>query len=213
MALHLSARKQRTILAVGLLVVVTVWLYSAYIIRPLMREAGELAQQVRSAREQLKSLESATANEAALREQHRQLQGTVASLRSLLPAEEELPRVIGLLSDLASQAQVKIQSILPQRPIGSQESARGPTGTTAKPVMTREVLIQIDALAGYHQLGTFLSLVESSDRPLQVSSLRISGDPREPKRLHVKLLIQSYFAASGAMSFGESPMARAPSQW
>lgn len=212
MALHLSAREQRTILAVGLLVVVIVWLYSASIIRPLMREAGELEQQVRSAREQLKSLEAATANEAALREQHRQLQGTVASLRSLLPAEEELPRVIGLLSDLANQAQVKIQSIFPQRPIGSQEPARGPTGATAKPVMTKEVPIQIDALAGYHQLGSFLSLVEASDRPLQVSSLRISGDPREPKRLRVKLLIQSYFAASGAIAIGESPMARAPTQ-
>ena len=206
MKLRFSVREQRTLLIVVVLAVSTVWMYLAFIARPLMRESNELTKRVTIARDQLKALEIATANEAALKEQHRQLQETVKSLRSLLPAEEELPRVIELLSDLASQSQVKIQTIFPQRQAETLEEPNNPKSESKEPLVYKEVLIQIDALAGYHELGTFLSLVESGEKPMQVSSLRISSDLKESKRLHIKLLIQSYFATSGSVALAEGTL-------
>ena len=199
MKLNMTVREQRTLGIVAVLGAGILWMYLTYIVGPLMREAGELGRQVRTAREELKLLQTATANESALKTQHQQLQETVASLRKLLPAEEELPKVIELISDMAGQSQVKIQTIFPQRPLAETSAATQKDAAPPPPLVYRDVLIQIDALAGFHQLGTFLSLVETGDTPMQVSSLKISSDPKD-RRLQVKLLVQSYFATSGNVS-------------
>jgi Tfp pilus assembly protein PilO len=208
MKIRLSPREQRTLLLVVGLGAVIFWVYSSVIVGPLGRERRAVREQVRSARLELKTLEAATANEAALREQQQKLQETVASLRELLPAEEELPAVIELLSDLASQSQVKIQTIFPQRPL--QDAVGGKSKTAPEPLVYKDILVQIDALAGFHQLGTFLSLVESGEKPMQVSSLKISVDPRDSRRHHIKLLVQSYFAASGTAIGEKEPQPASP---
>ena len=194
---RLSAREQRLLLLIVVVAVGILWTYAALLIGPLAREAARIDQQVRSARDDLRILEVVTVNEAALREQHRQVQETVASLRKLLPAPEELPQVIELLSDLASRSQVKIQTIFPQRaPDAPGQSPVPPEQAKAMPAVSKEVLIQVDALAGFHQLGAFLSLVETGDKPMQVSSLQMVRDPKEPRRLQVKLVFQAYFAST-----------------
>lgn len=179
---------------VGLLAVGILWVYTSLIAGPLLREVRGLGQRVRDARQELRVLEAATANEAALWAQHRQLQEDVAALRDFLPDEEELPQLIELLSDLASQSQVKIQTIFPQRSMDG--SATDPDADLG-PTVYKDVFIQIDAITGFHQLGVFLSLVEARDQPMQVSFLRISTHPRETRRVKVKLLIQAFFAAKG----------------
>ncbi|OGW91567.1 MAG: hypothetical protein A3D28_06115 [Omnitrophica bacterium RIFCSPHIGHO2_02_FULL_63_14] len=209
MKLTLSPREQKTLLSVAGLGIVILWVYVAAIVRPLMREGGQLGQQLREAREQLKLLEAATMNEDALREQYHQLEQNVLSLRKLLPSEEELPAVIELVSDMASQSQVKIQTIFPQRPVGNTEDGGEKQDTDKdaalkQPAVYKDVLIQIDALAGFHQLGAFLSLVEQGDKPMQIANLRITQDARETKRLRIKLLLQSYFAPSEKRAGGSN---------
>ena len=203
MKLSLSSRDRRTILLVGLLGMLTLWAYLTQLLGPMAKEVGSLGHEVRSAREQLKILELATSNEDALRQQHQQVNETVESLRRLLPAEQEIPTVIERLSDMAGQSGVKIQAIFPQRQVEPQApgSLGAPAASSSKPVVFTEIPIQIDALAGYHQLGTFLSLVESADKPMQVSSLRMSGNQKEPKRHIVKLVLRAYFAALQGSAF------------
>ena len=206
-----SLKPQQMFAVIAVLAVVILWVYARYIVAPLMHEAKALDDQVRTGREQLKALEAATANEASLRQQHQELNQTVSSLRNLLPGEEELSTAIERLSELASQAQVKIQTIFPQRALGEQDVMAGAPkeGTASLPVVYKTIPIQIDAVAGYHQLGTFLSLVELGDKPMRVASLRISANPREPKRHLVKLLIMSYFATQKGEEREKSPLASA----
>ena len=201
MRLTLSAREQRTILISGFLGIVVLWVYGTSIVRPLMREAAELNEQARQAHDQLRGLEAVMANEAKVEAQHREASDTVKTLRSLLPAEQELPSVIELLSDLANQSQVKIQTIFPQRPLQDAKAPSSDDATglaPAEPPVYKDVIVQIDALAGYHELGTFLSLVESGKKPMEVSSLRMSANPREAHRHIIRLLIRLYFATGGS---------------
>ena len=192
-----SPREQKTLALVIGLGLVTLWMYFSFIVSPLIREIGDLGRQVRDAREQLKVVRVSTANETTLRDQQRQLQEGVGSMQQLLPSEEELPAVIESLSDLAGQSQVKIQTIFPQRPgsdgAGRKDKDKGPAGEPKQPNIYKEVMIQIDALAGFHQLGSFLSRVEQAEKPMRVAGLRITLDPKETKRQRVKLLLQSYF--------------------
>jgi len=167
------------------------------LLSPLRQHAANLGQQARDAKARVQTLEATTANETSLREQAQQLDQAVATLRSALPSEEELPTTIKLLSDLANETQVKIQTIFPMRDRDPSRPADLSDGAkTEAPVVYKEILIQIDALAGYHQLGSFLSLVESQPHPMRVSSLRISADPKETKRHRIKLVIRSFMAAS-----------------
>ena len=140
-------------------------------------------------------------NEPTLRAQYGQWDEKVTSLRALLPPREEESVVLERLSNLARQTQVKIQAMFPQRSAdgtagsGKSGADKGPPAP-AQPVVYEDVLIQIDAAAGYHQLGTFISLVEAEERPMRVSSLRIVANPREFKRHSIKLLIRAYFSTS-----------------
>ncbi|MBI2495177.1 MAG: hypothetical protein HYW10_01195 [Candidatus Omnitrophica bacterium] len=165
MKLTFSKPEQRVILAVGSLALVIGWLYAAYLVLPLQREARRLAQEVQSARQRVGTLEAAVANE----------------------------QVVGLEI-------FKIETIFPQRSPGDRKPAEGSSGKSAPtqpgPGAYEEALIQVEALAGYHQLGAFLGAVESGDKPVRVSSLHMVGNPKEPKRHHIKLLLRAYFATS-----------------
>jgi Tfp pilus assembly protein PilO len=191
-----TAREKRVTLLIASLALVILWLYTACIVGPLMREGGKLTQQVREARTQLTQLMAATANESAFRAQHQQLEQTVASLRSLLPPEAEVPASIEFLSNLASRTNVKIQAIFPQRVDEPLEVpvAHAAAASPKPPEVYQEIPIQIEALAGYHQAGAFLSFIESSEKPMRVMSLRISANPKEPRWHLVQLVVAAYFA-------------------
>lgn len=210
----LSAREQRTLLLLIALGVLILWLYTAYLLLPLLRGGATLGRDVRAARDQLNTLKLTTTNEAALRHQYNQVQDSVLVMRGVLPNEKELPAVIEILSNLASQAGVKIQTISPVRtpPSGAesksplaarvlQEGSKKPGAAQGAsllprpaPIVFRDIQIQLDALAGFHQLGAFLSTVEMREQPIQVSTLRIETDPRSTLPPRVQLILRAFFA-------------------
>ena len=189
--------EQRVTLLVGGLAVLIVWVYVVYVVGPLKSQASELGRQVQAARQRLKALEGAVANEVSVRKQYEQWNEKVKSVRSLLPAQEALPDVIQLLSGFAAKTQVKIETIFPTSPTEGDEEGSGSKGSRAKAglVVYKDVLIQVEGSAGYHQLGSFLSLVESSEKPMRLSSLRLAANPQDPLRHRIKLLVRAYFAS------------------
>lgn len=207
-----AKRELQAMLLIGLLGVGILYVYFLYIFSPLSREAANVGRGVRAAQEKLRALEAATANEVVLKEQYRQVDDTVHSLRTAMPIEAELPSVMEFLSSLASKTNVKIQTIFPKRQSGLMQ----PQALQQQPKDSRkdeeavykEIPIQIDALAGYHELGTFLSLLETGERPMQVASLRISGNPKESRRHQINLVIQSYFAVVDETATGSPKTAQ-----
>lgn len=209
MRLGLRERQKRALISGGVVVVLGAWLWFivGFIGGAAMRQGQEIAQ----AKDKLKLLQSVTANEALVRTQHEQLAQTVQSLRTVLPAETELPAIVAQLSDFASQATIKIQSIFPQRPAANQppigsRSAKGARGQGSLTVY-KEIPIQIDAVGGYHELGMFLSLVESSKKLLGLASLRVTGNAQDTKRHTLKMVINSYVAVDDSGS-ADQPVKR-----
>ncbi|MBI4322675.1 MAG: type 4a pilus biogenesis protein PilO [Candidatus Omnitrophica bacterium] len=142
--------------------------------------------QVRLAKQQLRDIEQALIQEPQLQQQRRQLEDRMARLRTTVLTEDELPTMIEQLTDLAGQTGVKIQLISPQRAFPASLS----------PDAYKEIPIQIEALAGFHQLGTFLSRVELGTQPMQVRTLRISENPKLLRRHLVKLTLLAYAMSS-----------------
>ena len=193
-----SAQAASRWVLVGLAILATLilWVYYAYVVQPMAQGIGRLREELRRARIQASATEQAVARAPQLKREQEELTGEVAQRRNALPTERELASVIQFLSDLSSQTSVKIQSIFPQRPADEAASNRL-TGTPAEPLY-QDVPIQIDAVAGFHQFGSFLSRAEHGPHVLRVRSLRISGNPREPRRHIIKLVMATYLTPGTA---------------
>jgi Tfp pilus assembly protein PilO len=191
---RLSAQEQVRIATFVLAVGTVVTIVSRFLIAPAWRNAKQLKNQMTVLAEQVRGLEVSTVGAENLELQHAALEGKVRALQNALPPETELPSIIELLSSLAGQTSFRIQTIFPQRSSTEDPSARlGP----AQPLLYKTIPIQIDALAGFHQLGAFLSLVEAHDKPLRIASLRISSQQKEAQFHRIKLVIDSYVSMAG----------------
>ena len=192
MTTPMSPADRRRVGLIGLVAIVAVWVYYGAVVKPLFRAVAEVTQAGRVAKGQLREIEQAFTQEPQLRRQHLELEQQVARLRAAIPTEEGLPAVIERLTELAGQTGVKLQLIVPQRPLAS---ATQTTGRSGVPPYT-EIPIQLDALAGFHQLGTFLSRVEQGEHPMQLRSLRISENPKLLRRQVVKMTLAAYLLPS-----------------
>ena len=189
-------RDQQVLLLVGVASLVGLGAYYALLVAPLLRSIRTQRESIRSAHASLQSTEGAIAREPQLRAQLEQLTLDMRALHEAMPVEETLPAVIERLSEMANQAGVKIQTIFPQRTVS--DSSLPPTAHAATANLYKEVPVQIDALSGYHQLGSFLSSVERATQPMRLKNLRITSNGKESKRHNVKMVVVAYFATSQA---------------
>lgn len=194
MKLALTPRELRAVGLLAALGMAVAWIYGGLILRPLCRRAIALRSEVRQQRDQLAQLEDATAQEAKLERTYQQLRQRVERMRQRLPRETELSRIIETLSELALQAGLRIQSIAPQRAVDLSDAAFLGQRPAEAPAVYQKIPIQIEALAGYHQLGAYLSLTETLEAPIQLVSLRIAGHPKYPNRHSVRMILHAFVA-------------------
>ncbi len=190
--LKFGGPQQRQLLLILSLGLIGAWAYGRIALFPQLRQLSSIGQQIQTSRQELRTLQQVVANEQRVREQHEQVEKTVTSLRSLLPSERDLSSVIEYLSNLAVKAHLKIETISPQL---AEEPGPGlPDKRSEDHTVYRVIPIQIDARAGYHEIGTFLNLVETGSIPIEVGSLRIVEDEQEFRRHQMTLVLHAFFA-------------------
>lgn len=190
-----NKKKLQSFILIGILLMLGIYVYGRHLFIPMSRESAQVKQQLITAKEKLRGLEAATANEAAIQNQYRQVEQAVEELKRFMPSEAEIPAVLEILSSLAAKNDVKIQNIFPQRSVAAIDSKGASASNKEKePEVYKEVPIQIDAVAGFHQLGMFINAVEVGDKPMEVLTLRIGGNTKEPRRHQINLVIRAYFA-------------------
>ena len=100
-----------------------------------------------------------------------------------LPGEKEIPAVLGYLSEAAKEMNVRITEIEPGK-VDKDEIA--PSSLYYKePIL-------LNAECGYHQLGRFLSKLESADRFMKISDIKIIADPRNANIHYVRISVLTY---------------------
>jgi len=188
----LDARRRREVIGLIALAALGLWAYYAYAFTPLLRNAWRLGHEVRTRKTQLTHIEQAIAQQPQWQQESVQLDGDVGRLRAALPSADGVLPVIERLSDLANDSGIKIQTITPQRSIDALPPASG-DAAPAQPALYKEVAIKIEALGGLHQLGRFLSRLESDPQPVQIRILRVASG-REVRRHVIKLVLVGFFS-------------------
>jgi Tfp pilus assembly protein PilO len=124
-----------------------------------------------------------------LKKQAQQLQAKKDYYEKILPSEKEIPAILEYLSFAAKQLHVRISEIKPLEQ--KQGKKKNKSKITSAPLYYR-VPILLQAECGYHALGRFIDRLESADRFMKISDIKIFARPNDAKRHKVQLLIVTY---------------------
>ncbi|MFH1799009.1 MAG: type 4a pilus biogenesis protein PilO [Candidatus Omnitrophota bacterium] len=101
-----------------------------------------------------------------------------------IPDQKDLPEFLEELSSVAESSNVKILSITPSdlKPLVKESGS----------AYYREIPIVITAKSGYHELGYFISDLETSKRFITIAGLRMRYNPKTPRKHDVKMILKTY---------------------
>lgn len=100
-----------------------------------------------------------------------------------LPGGKQVPAILEYLSNAAKELNVRITEISPV------EQGRD---KVAAPSLYYKVPVLLKAECGYHQLGRFLNKLESADRFMKISDIKIAANRRKTNIHSVQLTIVTY---------------------
>ncbi|MFA5156024.1 MAG: type 4a pilus biogenesis protein PilO [Candidatus Omnitrophota bacterium] len=101
-------------------------------------------------------------------------------------AESDLTDLLEYISDTGNSNNIRITQVKPVREVRAKEE-KSPAAGNFIPVY-----ISLDILAGYHNLGTFINILENGDKFIAVQDLRISRDKNDYMRQEVNLTLKTY---------------------
>jgi type IV pilus assembly protein PilO len=186
--LKIKKDERQTQMAVmaGLAVFVAIYLF--FILRPqLVSIVCALGNSIKVAGE-LGSAKTDIANIPKFKKTIEAYRGKIELAEKRLPAEREIPSLLESLSDMARRCNVKIVSITPVVvPVKAERSSR------SRPVY-QEIPIAITAKSGYHELGSFISKLENSDRFMMVDDIEIRANKANPRSHDVELIVMTYIS-------------------
>lgn len=154
---------------------------------PLMRlfsKAGRLKTDIKQAKDDIK-FSSTYKNKLV------DLRAQLLDSEKKVILEEGLPNMLEQVSKYADMSSVKILKMKPS--IGKQKTIKMPglqsvPGETDPEFYRQSVSLTVNA--GFHQLGCFLALLESSKIFFGIQSLEIQGNEQEPERQMVTLVLE-----------------------
>ena len=161
---------------------VILYLYVNFLLLPQIRGAVKAYNNAKKIYAEVKASERAVSEVDGLKRQVSQYQNKIESYEKMLPVEQEIPKLLEDLSNMAKESSVKIVGITPLQAKEPQTSEQ----------IYQEIPILINARSGYHELGKFLSDLEGAGRFMKVVDINIKENKATAKRHDVELLVLTY---------------------
>ena len=168
------------VLAVGALIILIV--YFQFLFRPRVKSLVLVSSQVTQTFKKLNQAKEDIANVPKFKRRIKELKGKISFYEKNIPAQKEIPVLLGELSRFAKDTKVKISAITPP---GKTEKV------SEEPYF--EVPIHIKARAKYHNLGFFINKLETADRFMKISDIKIQTNSATPGLHNIQLIISAYY--------------------
>ncbi len=172
-----------------ILLVTASLIFIFFLLMPMYRSIGSNREAAAEMSNEINIMQRNIARLDDVKRERDDLEQRWTTLNQNLPREGDVPDFIEELSDIANKFNLRIISI--------NASSSRPTRVTGEneEVLYRSLPIRIDAKSGFHELGHFLSELESRDRIISTESLRISEERRIPGVHMIDLELRTYFGA------------------
>jgi type IV pilus assembly protein PilO len=180
----LGEEQNRMYIILGVTVVLAA-LYLTFIIVPKFGQLSKASRVVNDLNNKIEQLNVRVKRQTAMKDKLDELRKEYDGYSKRLPKEKEIPGFLEGVSSVAKTSKVKILSLTP---------------SDLKPVMTdgkeneyyKEMPILVTANSGYHQLGEFVSDLETGTRFLHIGNLRIQYDSGFPRMHNVRMELSTY---------------------
>ncbi|MFH1837469.1 MAG: type 4a pilus biogenesis protein PilO [Candidatus Omnitrophota bacterium] len=164
--------------------VITGFLYFTILVLPEtmtffsgLRETRELREQIALVRSRVELADTMTQRLGGLKKD-------LEEYAESLPDKKEIPEFLEGMSAIAKVSGVRIISITPAE-------IKDPDDEKSKGFY-KEMPITITAESGYHELGSFISNLESGNRVVLIEDLRIQGREDSSRKHDIKMTLKTY---------------------
>jgi len=182
-----KAKKNEIIAFTGLICAVILVGYFFLFLNPITSKLVDLSRKLSKLQSDLAIADLAIGSMPKLEKEVGELKNRTISYSNRLPKEEEFPALLESLSTMAQNTDVKITKIVP---IKDTEAA--PVEKASPPGIYQEKGILINAQCGYHQLGMFISELESAERFMEIFDITIESVKMMPRRHNVQLIVKTF---------------------
>ncbi len=173
-----TPREKMLIVAFGgvliLCIDLAVWLL------PVVHKFSETLPKMSAVGIELKGLKQDVQNRDAIQKRWESVSGDLEAGEKALIDSDQIPAMLEDLSKNAQRSSVKITSLKPVETVAASGRKH-----------YQPVRIQMNALAGTHELGAFLSKLEAGAAFFRVVDLKISSNPSDERRHLVELLLET----------------------
>lgn len=169
-------KKMLMILAAGLVLFVDYWLF----ILPMTFFSQKTLPRLVAVKEEARMLREDWKNKTQIEKSWEDSKREMEALEKGLMSGDEIPGVLESLSKEAQKAGLKITSL---KPLETNGSDRG---------FYVKIPITIHAIAGSHELGSFLERLEGGKIFFRVRDLHVQGNPADSKRHLVEMQIEAF---------------------
>lgn len=159
------------------------YIYVKFLLVPQISGVARICAKVNKATLDVKGSERQIAEIDGLKKQVAQYRDKIESYERMLPVEQEIPKLLEDLSEMAKRSDVKILGITP---LPTKQESGLPEQ------IYQDIPILINAKSGYHELGKFISDLENSDRFMKVVDIKVIANRSTPKKHDVELLVLTY---------------------
>lgn len=178
---------KQLVVVMSVAVVVGLLFYLIVILRPQLTAIADIRSKLGKARNELKSATNDIAMIPSMTSTVETYNKKIGTYDKTLPTEDGIPDFLASLSSMAKNCNMAILAIVP---------VESKTDTNPKKIY-KEIPIKITARAGYHDLGKFLASLESSDRFIKISDIRVKYNSSTPLKHDIELLLATYVLLGG----------------
>lgn len=177
--------EQRKVLIIAISITILLVADISFILLPLINKTFDLSSRVSSTRKNIDNLNQQISTIDETREKLSRLKESYRKYVKRFSREEEIPQLLETLSKIAAESEVAILAV---RPAATQLDKQDKKLAN----IFREVPIEIRAMGGYHQLGSFINKLETLDRFLKVTDISITQNINTPRNHSLRLLVATY---------------------
>ncbi len=186
-----KAKKNEILAFIAMVSVIIIIGYYFLFLTPVMAKLTSAFRESANLQNMISKAELSINSMARMKREIEELRSKEDFYGTKLPKEEEFPALLEDLSNMARNSGVKITKIMPRK--DSPDSFEG----AAESPIYRQQAILIDAQCGYHQLGTFIAELESAERFMKISNIKITRGKTNPKRHNVQLVVKTFILKGG----------------
>ena len=182
------SEKQKKIILIALASIALIYIDLAYILKPQIAKLKKVSSELSQSGKAFSQYKKGFAQIQALKNSLSSLKDKQGVSENKIFSELELTMLLDDISTKALDSGIKIMQIIPQgtSPDDKEKDLVEGAGLRLAPLMLR-----LEISCGYHQLGSFLSRIESNSL-ISTSELKITVNSSYPAQQKVELTFKIY---------------------